>query len=104
MKRVDLGENRFGCQGCEAIAPFLETNTSIEYFDLSMNGAMLVLPQKTVDSKGLRAIADALKVLVRTGLDHWVPLPPRTSYLFYLACADNLPSYIGDRRTKHSNT
>mmetsp|Transcript_22806 Transcript_22806/g.59574 ORF Transcript_22806/g.59574 Transcript_22806/m.59574 type:complete len:175 (-) Transcript_22806:370-894(-) len=26
-----------------------------------MNGAMLVLPQKTVDSKGLRAIADALK-------------------------------------------
>merc|ERR1711988_58383 len=61
VKRVDLGENRFGCQGCEAIAPFLEVNTSIEYFDLSMNGAMLVLPQKTVDSSGLKAIADALK-------------------------------------------
>ena len=56
---LNLSKNRIGSQGCEALSGYLKTNKTLTDIDISVNGAMLRLPEKVEDTTGLLALADA---------------------------------------------
>ena len=67
---LNLANNRIGCQGCAALAGYFSTNTTVTDLDIRVNGAMLRLPEKEIDTSGLLALADAFKPGINKTLIH----------------------------------
>jgi hypothetical protein len=70
LTELNLAANRIGSQGCEALAGFFANNTTVTDLDISVNGAMLRLPEKEEDTTGLLALADAFKPGVNKTVVH----------------------------------